>query len=275
MKGVVVVTGAASGMGRASAEALAARSALLLVDLHGEALAELEQKLRSGGRPCQSIAGDLCDAATLRAIADRTQALGGCLGLVHSAGLSPTMADARRIFEVNLVATARLLGALEPQLLTGAAGVLFASQAGHLIAQAATPELDALLDDPLRPDLYERLAALAGPLVTSSGRAYAVSKRGVQRLAVARARAWGARGARLVSLSPGVIDTAMGRQELSAQAGAMQAILASTPVGQRMGRADEIASVVAFLCSDAASFLSGVDLLVDGGSTGQLLRGAA
>jgi len=94
----------------------------------------------------------------------------------------------------------------------------------------------------------------------------------VQRLAVARAPAWGARDARLVSLSPGVIDTEMGRSELAAQTAAMESIIAATPVGKRMGRAAEIASVVAFLCSDAASFVSGVDLLVDGGSTNQLLR---
>ena len=268
MSGVVVVTGAASGMGLASAEALAAQSALLLVDLRAEPLVRTAERLR-----CESIAGDLCDVATLRAVADRSAALGGCRGLVHGAGLSPAMADARRLFEVNLAATARLVDALEPHLVAGAAGVLFASQAGHLIARAATPEIDALLDDPERPDLYDRLAAAAGPLATSPGGAYALSKRGVQRLAVARAPAWGARGARLVSLSPGVIDTEMGRRELSVQTAAMQAILAATPVGARMGRAEEVASVVAFLCSDAASFVSGVDLLVDGGSTQQVLRG--
>jgi NAD(P)-dependent dehydrogenase (short-subunit alcohol dehydrogenase family) len=273
VSGVFVVTGAAAGMGRASAEALAARGGLVLVDLRAEPLAGAERALSRAASPCASIAGDLCDAAVLRAIAERTAELGGCRGLVHAAGLSPSMGEARRILEVNLVATARLVAALEPQLLEGAAGVLFASQAAHLVARAATPEIDALLDDPLRPDLYERLAAIAGPLATSPGGAYALSKRGVQRLAVARAPAWGGRGARLVSLSPGVIDTEMGRSELSVQTAAMQAILAATPVGRRMGRAEELASVVAFLCSDAASFVSGVDLLVDGGSTQQLLRG--
>jgi NAD(P)-dependent dehydrogenase (short-subunit alcohol dehydrogenase family) len=274
MSGVVVVTGAASGMGLASAAAIAAQSGLLLVDLRAEPLAQAEQTVRRGATLCESVAGDLCDAATLQAVADRTRAHGGCRGLVHSAGLSPTMADARRLFEVNLVATARLVAALEPHLVDGATGILFASQAAHLVARGVTPEIDALLDDPLRPDLYERLATLAGPLATSSGGAYALSKRGVQRLAVARAPAWGARGARLVSLSPGVIDTQMGRQEMSVQTAAMQSIVAATPVGRRMGRAEEIASVVAFLCSDAARFVSGIDLLVDGGSTQQLLRGA-
>jgi NAD(P)-dependent dehydrogenase (short-subunit alcohol dehydrogenase family) len=267
MSGVLVVTGAASGMGLASAETLAPGHALLLLDLRADPLAQAAQRLG-----CESIAGDLCDAETLRRLVERVGAAGGCSGLVHGAGLSPTMAEAKRLFEVNLVATARLVDALEPLLLRDAAGVLFASQAAHLIARVASPEIDALLDDPLHPDLYDRLAAAAGPLATSSGGAYALSKRGVQRLAVARAPAWGARDARLVSLSPGVVDTEMGRSELSAQTAAMESIIAATPVGKRMGRAAELASVVAFLCSDAASFVSGVDLLVDGGSTNQLLR---
>jgi NAD(P)-dependent dehydrogenase (short-subunit alcohol dehydrogenase family) len=274
MSGALVVTGAAGGMGFASARALAPRGPLLLVDLRAGPLADAAAKLAAGGARAETLAGDLCDAGCVAAIAARCAALGGCAGLVHSAGLSPTMADARRIFAVNLVATARLLDALEPQLVSGAAGVLFSSQSAYMGARAATAAIDALLDAPLTPSLYERLEAAAGPLASAPGGAYLLSKRGVQRLAVARAPAWGARGARLVSLSPGIIDTEMGAQELAAHTVAMQAIVAATPVGARMGRAEEIAAVVAFLCSDAASFVSGVDLLVDGGSTHQILRGA-
>jgi NAD(P)-dependent dehydrogenase (short-subunit alcohol dehydrogenase family) len=274
VSGAIVVTGAAGGMGFACARAFAQRSTLLLVDLRAEPLADAAAKLEAEGSRTETLAGDLCDADCVRAIAARCAALGGCAALVHSAGLSPTMADAERIFAVNLVATARLVGALEPQLLAGAAGVLFSSQSAYLGAPAVTDAIDALLDAPLAPDLYERLAAVAGPLATAPGGAYLLSKRGVQRLAVARAPAWGARGARLVSLSPGIIATEMGAQEMATHTTAMQAIVKATPVGARMGRAEEIASVAAFLCSDGASFVSGVDLLVDGGSTHQILRGA-
>ena len=128
-----------------------------------------------------------------------------------------------------------------------------------------------LLDDSLAPDFYARIVELAGSeFAGSPGGAYALSKRGVQRLAVSDAPAWGARGARIVSLSPGIIDTGMGNQEFAAQP-FMKTMVETTPVGVRMGRPDEIAAVAAFLCSPQASFVTGVDWIVDGGSTYQLV----
>jgi NAD(P)-dependent dehydrogenase (short-subunit alcohol dehydrogenase family) len=161
-----------------------------------------------------------------------------------------------------------------PRLRTGAAAVLIASQAAHLVARAVTPAIDAILDAPLASDAHARLVALAGALASEPGGAYGLAKRGVQRLAVARAPVFGAAGARIVSLSPGIIDTGMGRAERAAHAVATDRIVAVTPAGRRMGEPAEVASVVAFLCSDAASFVSGVDWLVDGGSTLQVLASA-
>jgi NAD(P)-dependent dehydrogenase (short-subunit alcohol dehydrogenase family) len=91
----------------------------------------------------------------------------------------------------------------------------------------------------------------------------------VIRLAEREAVPWGALGGRVVSLSPGIIDTGMGQQEFAAQP-MMAVMVEKTPLG-RMGTDDEIASVVEFLCSDAASFITGSDILVDGGSTAAML----
>jgi NAD(P)-dependent dehydrogenase (short-subunit alcohol dehydrogenase family) len=179
--------------------------------------------------------------------------------LAHAAGLSPTMADPRRIIEVNLVGTALLLGAFEPLAEQGSAAVMFSSTAGHLVPlDTFGPELVELFQDPLAATFAARAAAI----VNDSGAAYAWSKRGVQVVAVKAAVAWGRRGARVNSLSPGLIDTPMGRQEFSQQP-LMTPMLEHTPLG-RMGTAEEVAAVVAFLLSDDAAFVSGTDILVDG-----------
>jgi NAD(P)-dependent dehydrogenase (short-subunit alcohol dehydrogenase family) len=243
----------------------------LLCDVNAAGLGDTVRALDAEGVASVAIAGDLTATGDREALAAAVEGAGGLAGLAHVAGISGTMADARRILAVNLVATAQLLDRLLPLAREGAASVCVASQAGHLVGRGMTPETRAAIDEPLAPDFLARLEAAAGPVATAPAGAYALSKWGVQRLVIARAPAWGRRGARLVSLSPGIVDTGMGREELAAHGDAMRSILAKTPVGQRMGRPEELAAVIAFLCSDAASFVSGVDWLVDGGSTNQVL----
>jgi len=264
-RGIVVVTGGGGEMGLACARRLGQRGyALLLAELDGERRLAAAAALGREGFEVREVACDVSDPVSVRALAEACAALGPLAALVHTAGLSPTMAGGERILRVNLIGSALLERAFRPLAREGTAAVLIASQAAHFAADRATPELDALLDDPLRPDLWERLADL-DPQALGPGGAYAWSKRGVIRLALRAAPAWGARGARIVSLSPGIIGTGMGRQEF-AQQPFMATIVERTPLG-RMGSAGEIAAVVGFLCSDAASFVTGTDLLVDGGST--------
>jgi NAD(P)-dependent dehydrogenase (short-subunit alcohol dehydrogenase family) len=121
------------------------------------------------------------------------------------------------------------------------------------------PGLDALIEDPRSGDFLDRAASR----FDDTGLAYGWAKRGVVRAAARAAVTWGRRGGRVNSVSPGIIDTGMGRQEFDAQP-IMQVMLDNTPVG-RLGRAEEVAAVVRFLVSDDASFISGVDVLIDGG----------
>ncbi len=271
--GAIVVTGAARGIGAACARALAGRSALILCDLQEEALQDICAELEAQGHAAEPFAGDLTQPSVVEALAKQVEALGGLDGLAHCAGLSGAQAPAERIIEINLVATARLLTALQPQVNPGAAAVCIASQAGHFSKAGLSSDVVELLGDPLQDDLFSRLEEMLGARVSGASGAYGLSKRGVQLLAVAHAPAWGERGGRVVSVSPGIIETEMGRAEYAKNTAAVDGLMERTPAGKRMGQVEEVAAVVAFLCSDAASFVSGVDWMVDGGSTNQILGG--
>ncbi len=249
-----VVIGAGSGMGAAVARVLAERgNRLLLADRDLASVEAVSADLPGEVRP---LTCDITDEAAVAALVEQVDTLGA---LVVTAGLSPTMADGRRIYAVNLVATDAVVRAFETTLAAGSAAVIFASSAGHAVP--ADPAVDQLLDDPSSPSMLDDLAALG--LADDSGFAYAISKRGVIRLVERRARTWGKAGARLLSLSPGIIDTSMGRLESANQP--MMAEMVSASALAREGRPEEIAAVVGFLVSDAASFLTGTDVLVDGG----------
>ena len=208
----------------------------------------------------EGLACDVSDADAVAGVADRVRELGSFRALVHAAGISPTMADARRVFEVDLVGTQLLLDAFEPLFEAGSSAVCFASSAAYQITlMGPDPELDAFVEDPKAEGFLDGAAAR----FDDSGLAYAWAKRGVIRAAARAAVSWGRRGGRVNSLSPGLIDTGMGRQEFEAQP-IMQVMLDNTPLG-RLGRPEEVAALVAFLVSDEASFISGIDILIDGG----------
>ncbi|HET6873131.1 MAG TPA: SDR family oxidoreductase, partial [Acidimicrobiales bacterium] len=187
-------------------------------------------------------------------------AFGEFRSLVHAAGISPTMADSRRVFEVDLIGTQLLLDGFEALVEPGSAAVCFASSAAYQVMLAGpAPDLDALVESPMAPGFLDR----AAELLPDSGMAYAWAKRGVIRAAARAAVNWGRRGGRVNSVSPGLIDTEMGRQEFDSQP-VMKFMLDVTPLG-RFGRPEEIADVVTWLVSDESSFVSGIDVLADGG----------
>jgi NAD(P)-dependent dehydrogenase (short-subunit alcohol dehydrogenase family) len=245
---VAVVTGAGSGMGRCCVDRLRGMADhLVTVDVRP---LDLEGTV--------GVVCDVSDPADVARLAERVSELGSFRALAHAAGISPTMADARRILDVDLVGTERLLRAFEALVQPGSAAVCFSSLAAYQIAPFAEPAHDVLLDDPLAPDFLDRMVGVTD----DSGYAYSLAKRGVVRACARASVRWGARGGRVNSLAPGLIDTPMGRQELEQQP-AMQSMLESVPLA-RLGEADEVAAVAAFLLSDDASYVSGVDLLVDG-----------
>jgi NAD(P)-dependent dehydrogenase (short-subunit alcohol dehydrogenase family) len=276
--GVTIVTGAASGMGLATARRLLRpRETMLLVDLDAVKLDAVRADLAeyaAGPEWVQTLVADVTDTDAMELLAKKVHGLGRFRTLAHAAGISPTMGEWWPMIHVDLVGTARILQALLPLAEPGTVAVCWASNSAHMGAiPAGDPVLDGILDGPLEPELRGLLdTALEGRWDTAagSGEAYGWAKRGVIRLVRREASAWGARGARLLSVSPGIINTPMSRQELEQQP-MMQVMIDNTPI-PRMGAPSEVADLVAFLVSDDAGYLTGTDILIDGGVSATIER---
>ncbi|WP_026240496.1 SDR family oxidoreductase [Parafrankia discariae] len=261
---VGIVTGAGRGMGLACAHRLVDLvDVLLLVDRDPSVAEVVGELAKAGSATVEPFVLDVTEVEGLERLAARVAELGTLRAVAHAAGISPSMADWRRIFTVDLVATAQLARVLRPLTTAGTASVYFASMAPILSIGEPHPTADAALDEPLAPDLLDRIHAALGATVEDSGWAYSWAKRGVQRFAQQEAVRVGPLGGRVCSLSPGIIDTPQGQQE-AAEHSSMQVLVERTPVG-RIGQAEDVADVVAFLLSDQARFVSGIDVLVDGG----------
>lgn len=264
----VLVTGAAGGMGRACARLFGATDDLVLTDVAQDRLDAFAGDLRNDSYNVAAHAGDLSDPKLLDMLVKEVSG-DGPFAVVHTAGLSPSLADWKAIMQVNLVASELFLNALEPALVPGSVAVLIASSAGHMFPPV--PEVDAVLAQPLADGFLEKIEQVivgmsgANSQGGMAGISYTLSKRAIHTLVQRRSQTWGPKGCRIASISPGMIDTFMGRSEI-ANTGGAQELLDATPVG-RIGTANDIALAARFLASDEASFISGTDLLVDGGGT--------
>ena len=242
-------------MGAAVARAIAPRGPLLVADVDRTSVEKLARDLGGDVVPATC---DVTDQAQVDALVEQIDDLES---LVCTAGISTSMSNSgRRIFDVNLIGMNRVLAAVEPLLRPGTVAVLFASMSGYRVPERS--DLFRILDNPLSPTFFEDLMSV-GVDPDLPRFAYPMSKRGVQRTARRLAAPWGARGARIMSVSPGINDTPMNRSD-EAQNPIMADIIASSPLGRR-GTPEEVASVVSFVISQDASFMTGSDVLVDGG----------
>jgi NAD(P)-dependent dehydrogenase (short-subunit alcohol dehydrogenase family) len=256
-----IVIGAASGMGAATARKIASRGRLIVADYN---LAGAEKIANELGGDVKAMAVDISDQGQIEALLAEA---GDIDALIVTAGVSGSQAPGRRILEVNLIGLERIVRTAEPLVKEGTVAILTASQSGYMVPDV--PELFAVIDDPLAPGMIDRLSQLID--VDVSSLCYQLSKRGVHRMVRRHAKAWGQRGARILSVSPGITDTPMGREEIDGHP-IMLDMINACPMGRR-GKPEDIANAIAFLTSDQASYMTGSDVLVDGGMSNVLPAG--
>ncbi len=256
-KGLAVITGAAGGMGSACAHEFVAEGwrELLLCDIHADRIEAVAAPLRAQGVSVSVLAADIADstfgAQLVAALAGRKIA-----ALVHTAGISPTMGDPARILTVNLDATVWLVESIRDHMASGSAAVLYASNSSYF----PMPEEAAKA---FWGPLPEGGSAALVHFATTPQAAYPLSKIGVRALVKREAKSFGLKGCRLMSISPGVTDTAMARDEGEASPAVAHMITVSAT--GRIGTPEELAYVSVFLCSPKAANVAGTDWLVDGG----------
>ena len=256
-RGVALITGGAGTIGIACARVLT-ENVILLADTSSERLASAAEQVGSGGADVRTAVCDVTDDSSVTALAKTLADIGPLRVLVHTAGLSGAMADSPRILDVNFAGTLRVLDATEPLVRPGTVGVAIASVSGH---RGFARQYDAVLRVATAADALGLLTA-SGAAGLHPRAAYAVSKRGMILQVQRRAAAWGTRGGR--SLSPGLLaDTTMGGL-VQSTGGESRAYAGRSAVG-RAGTTADIAATVRFLASPGAGYLSGTDVLVDGG----------
>jgi NAD(P)-dependent dehydrogenase (short-subunit alcohol dehydrogenase family) len=268
---VVVVIGV-GGMGEAIARRQGPGRKLLVADFNEETLESLASSLKSDGYDVSAHHVDVGSPESVHALAQAAVSAGAVTQFVHTAGLSPTQASAEAILRVDLFGVAAVLEAFGEVIAPDGAGVVIASMAGHMMGDLsrdqqkdlATASLDRLLALPyLQPDH-----------VSEPGHAYAVAKYANRLRVMAESVRWGKRGARLNSISPGVIATPMGREELGGDSGQVMRAMVDASGTARLGTPFDIANAVAFLLGPESTFITGTDILVDGGVVAAIRAGA-
>jgi NAD(P)-dependent dehydrogenase (short-subunit alcohol dehydrogenase family) len=264
VKSVIVVIGPGS-IGQAIARRVGSSKRILLADLRQEAADGAAKIMRDAGFEVTTAIVDVSSRASVHALVENAAALGAVTGVVHAAGVSPSQASPATILAVDLYGTALLLEAFGNVIAHGGAGVVIASQSGHRLGALSPDQNSALATTPA--DQLLSLGFLQPDQVKDSLHAYQLAKRGNSLRVMAEAVRWGKRGARLNTISPGIIITPLANDELTGPRGeGYRRMIELCPVG-RAGTPDEVATLGALLLGSDGAFITGSDFLMDGGVT--------
>jgi NAD(P)-dependent dehydrogenase (short-subunit alcohol dehydrogenase family) len=257
-----VLIGAGS-IGQAIVRRVGAGKRVLLADLRQENADAAAKTLSEAGFDVTTATVDVSSRTSVTALVEKATALGEVSGVIHAAGVSPSQASPETILKVDLYGTALVLEEFGKVIARGGSGIVIASQSGHRLPPLSAEQNAALAMTPV-----EELLGL--PIlrdVKDSLHAYQISKRGNSLRVAAEAVRWGKRGARVNTISPGIIITPLAKDELTGPRGVgYRRMIEACPAG-RAGTPDEVATVAALLMGPDGAFITGSDFLMDGGVT--------
>lgn len=270
MTNVVVVIGAGS-IGQAIARRVSAGKHVLLADLKKDNADAAAKVLLDAGFEVTTAVVDVSSRASVHALVETATAIGNVTGLIQAAGVSPSQAAPTTILHVDLYGTALILEEFGNVIAEGGAGVVIASQSGHRLPALTAEQNTALATTPVE-DLLA-LSMLQPDQVKDSLHAYQLAKRGNSLRVMAEAVRWGKRGARINTISPGIIFTPLARDELSGPRGDGYRRMIDLSPAKRGGTPDEVGTVGALLMGADGAFITGSDFLMDGGVTASYYYG--
>ena len=257
-KELIVITGGAGGIGSACAKVFK-NNHLIITDYSTELVDTAVEGLAKDGYSVSGIACDITNTADVNKLKQFVADKGTFKALVHTAGVSGSMKDLQKIFAIDLVATEILIEAFYEIARENSVAVLMSSMMGFVVPP--NEKYDEALRNPQNAGSFETVNQFIG---NNSDTLYNFVKRGVHLLVQKHVNKWGAKDARIVSLSPGVIETPMGLKAAEEHPEQIEMIKKATPL-QRNGQPEDVADVVEFLVSNKARFITGTDILVDGG----------
>jgi NAD(P)-dependent dehydrogenase (short-subunit alcohol dehydrogenase family) len=270
MNQVVVVIGAGS-IGQAIARRVSAGKRVVLADLHQSNADAAAGVMADAGFEVSTATVDVSSRESIHALVETATAFGDITGVIHAAGVSPSQASPEAILRVDLYGTAVLLEEFGHVIAPDGAGVVIASQSGHRL-QALTAEQDAALATTPADELLA-LPMLQPDQVTDSLHAYQLAKRANSLRVMAEAVRWGKRGARVNTISPGIIMTPLARDELTGPRSEGYRRMIELSPAERAGTPDEVGNIGALLMGPDGAFITGSDFLMDGGVTASYFFG--
>ncbi len=264
MKGVIVVIGAGQ-IGQAIARRVGVGKHIVLADMKPENAAAAAKVFENAGYEVSVATVDVSSRPSVLALVESAKRHGDITGLIHAAGVSPSQASPATILKVDLYGTALVLEAFRSAIISGGSGVVIASQSGHRLPPLTVEQNRALATTPTEELL--NLPFLQAEQVKDSLHAYQLSKRGNSLRVMAEAVLWGKRGARINTISPGIIITPLAKDELNGPRGGGYRRMIEVSAAGRAGTPDEVGNVGALLMGPDGGFITGSDILMDGGVT--------